>query len=92
MELRTYGDAGSALPIFSDPVCLEWAAADMGKAKGSYTVGAIAPRNLVAMAADGKVGIAVCAYRDRKMPVYAILNASIVADIANALADAGRQS
>lgn len=31
IEMRTYGPAGRALPVFADMRCLRWAAEDLGK-------------------------------------------------------------
>lgn len=82
IEVRNYGAAGRALPMFSDLRCLEWAARDLGKEPGSFEVASIPPRQLIAMAADGELGIAICTYRDRKMPVYAILPGPLVKSVA----------
>lgn len=38
------------------------------------------------MAADDDLGIATCTYRDRQMPMYAIVPDLVVKTVANALA------
>lgn len=86
IEVRTYGPAGRALPVFADLRCLRWAAEDLGKKDGSFDIGAVHPLKLIAMAADDDLGIAICTYRDRQMPMYAIVPDSVVKTIANVLA------
>jgi hypothetical protein len=92
IAVSDYGSAGRAVPVFADPTCVAWAAEDMGRAKGSYEVGAIPLPALAAMAAQGGVGVAICAYEDRKMPVYAILPALLVSGLTKVLAERGRRS
>ena len=75
------------MPMFADLRCLEWAAEDLGKGPGSFQVATIHPRNLMVMAAGGKLGVAICTYRDRKTPVYAILPGSLVESVARALTE-----
>ena len=92
IEVRDYGPAGRAVPVFADPTCVAWAAEDMGRAKGSYEAGPIPLPALAAMAAEGEVGVAICAYEHRKMPVYAILPASLMANMAKVLSERGQRS
>jgi hypothetical protein len=82
VQMRSLGERGNALPFFSDLACAHWAAEDMKKTSGSFTVGSMPARDLIRIAAQGKVGLAVCVYRDRKTPIYALIPADIVARLA----------
>lgn len=86
VDVRSYGAAGPALPVYCDLVGLEWAADDLGKANGSYDIGALLTRELITSVASDKLGLAICTFRDRKTPVYAVLPASMVAIVAQAIA------
>jgi hypothetical protein len=83
IERHSYGGARLALPMFADVRCLTWAAQDLPPA--SFRIAGIHPRALFPMAADDRVGVAVCTHRDRKTPVYAVLPAVLVARVANEL-------
>jgi hypothetical protein len=84
MEVATYGAAGNALPMFSDLRSLQWAAMDLGRKPGSFEIAAIHARELVAMAGEREMSIAICVYRDRKTPLYAILPGPLVKAAAKA--------
>lgn len=73
IEVRVYGNAGRALPAFADLLCLERASRDISLPRDAFEIGVIHPRQLLAMAADGGVGVAICTYRD-DTPVYAVLS------------------
>ena len=85
LEVRHYGDAGTALPVYVDQMSLHWTAEDLDKPHDTYDVGVFDARTLVEMVAGGKLGLALCTFRHRKMPVYAILPATLVATISGAL-------
>ena len=84
MEVATYGAAGNALAMFSDLRCLQWAAMDLGRKPGSFEIAAIHARELVDMAGEREMSIAICVYRDRKTPLYAILPGPLVKAAAKA--------
>jgi hypothetical protein len=84
MEVRIFPTVGSALPMYADLRCLQWAASDLGREPGSFEIAAIHARELVAMAGEGEMSIAICTYRDRKTPAYAILPGPLIKTAANA--------
>ena len=73
IEVRVYGDVGRALPTFADLLSLERASRDMGLSPDAFEIRVVRVHQLLAMAADGGVGVAICTYRD-DTPVYAVLS------------------
>lgn len=84
IAVRTFGQE-NALPAYADLFALDWAADDMGKGRGSYLPGAVDFGSLLVNAAKSNVGVAVCTYRDRKTPMYAIIPAALVGELAKNL-------
>jgi hypothetical protein len=85
VELHGYGAAGNAMPLFCDRRCLDWAAEDLGRAPGSFEIATASPLQLIVTAAGEGTGMALCTFRDRKTPVYAILPGPLVMTIAKSL-------
>jgi hypothetical protein len=85
IETRSFSEGARTLPTFGDVRSLQWAAADLEKKPGSFAMVGFPSHNVFAMAASDNLGVAVCTYRERKVPVYGILPAPIVRSVAEAL-------
>lgn len=81
LELRNF-NGERAIPIYADATAVQWAAVDLGKPRDSYEPAPMDLRALLGHAAKSGLGIAIGLYRDRKMPMYAVVPASAVAGIA----------
>lgn len=84
---RAWKGAGKAIPAYPDLISLNWTAADLKMAAGSFALALMPPRTLLDWAAKLDVGIAMNVYRDRSSPLYVMLPPERV----QALAEAGRR-
>lgn len=82
LEVHNYGAPGRALPVFSDMRCLEWAARDWGKAPGFFRISSTDSQGFFDIAMSNQIGLAICTFRNRKTPVYAILPCSLIQTMA----------
>lgn len=85
IAMRSFGEV-EALPAYPDVLCLEWAAEDLRLPPDSLQIAGIPPRDVFSMAAQGGVGVALNAFRDRATPVYVILPPDAVRSLAQGIA------
>lgn len=84
LEVRKFGEQ-RALAIYSDATAVQWAALDTNKPKGSFEPTPVRFVTALVQAARGGVGLAVGLYRDRKTPMYAVVDAPVVAGLVKEL-------
>jgi hypothetical protein len=84
-EIRTptFDASGRAVPVYADLACMHSATEDLQLA--DIEAVAVPARVLFGMAIERGLGMAVCTYRDRKTPVYAILPNTLIARVAGEL-------
>jgi len=85
IRTRSFGNAGPALPVYSDIRCLQWTAVDLQMPSGSFTVAGTAAGELFNMAAKTGLGLALNTFQDRGTPVYVIFSADRVRSLAQDL-------
>jgi hypothetical protein len=81
---RAFGDV-TALPVYIDVIAAHWAAADLKLAPQEYAPAPADPRPLIKHLVNGKLGLALGAFRDRETPVYAVLPPDIIGSAATRL-------
>jgi hypothetical protein len=84
LDVRDF-DGVKVLAAYADVICVHWAAADQKLEQGAYVPALVDPAILIREAAIGKLGIAIGAYENRETPIFAVLPAALVEQIATRL-------
>lgn len=82
VQLRSSGPMERGIYVYPDITTARWAAEDLGRAPGTFTLAAAPGKAIFEVAAKDGIGVAVGAYRDRKTPIHALFTKELVRAVA----------